>query len=505
VNKVVALAIVVLAVPLIVHAYGRNQSPGTIATASSGESLDPIVGREDAAMTAAPFVPPPITRDHATRVVLNIEVKEHSKTLTDDVTYTYWTFGDTAPANFIRIRQGDLVETHFSNHPDNAIAHNIDFHALAGPGGGGEASFVAPGHSMTFEWRATRPGLYLYHCVAAPAGLHIANGMYGLILVEPKGGLPKVDKEFFIVQGEFYTSGSYGAPGPQVFSMEKALKEQPEYVVFNGRVGSLMGDNALKANVGERIRLYVGNAGPSLVSSFHIVGGIFDNVYSEGGTTVNQHNVQTTLVPAGGSSMVEFTPHVAGDYQLVDHSMFRAFNKGAMGSLIVTGPSVSALYSGKLSEGVYNPGTHLERLSANSTVRTQSPVQAGIVQTTNNNSLLEQGEHVYSTICATCHQVGGQGLPNIFPPLARSDFLMKDKDRAVGILLQGLQEEITVNGNKYKGVMPRLPLTNQQIAGVLTYVRTNFGNRGDAVAVTDVERLRNALQTKSDDVVASAR
>jgi nitrite reductase (NO-forming) len=287
----------------------RHETRGIVAMP---ESIDPIQGQELAEMATAPNVPPPITRTYSTRVILNLEIKEHVQSLADGVTYTYWTFGDETPGKFLRVREGDLVETHLSNHPDNTLAHNIDFHGATGPGGGGEASFVAPGHTTTFTWRAMRPGLFLYHCVAAPAGLHIANGMYGLILVEPKGGLPPVDKEFYIAQGEFYTAGKYGAQGPQAFSLEKALREQPEYVVFNGRVGALMGDNALKAKVGESVRIYLGNAGPALVSSFHIVGEIFDNVYGEGGILPNQHNVQTTVIPVGGSAMVEFTASIPG-------------------------------------------------------------------------------------------------------------------------------------------------------------------------------------------------
>src|SRR5262245_8113090 len=270
-------------------------------TSAPREPLDPPQGVERAQLASAPDVPPPIARTYSTRVILDVEIKEHVKELADGVPYTYWTFGDETPGKFIRVREGDLVEVRLRNHPDNTAAHNIDFHGAKGPGGGGEASFIAPGHSATFTWRAMRPGLYLYHCVAAPAGLHIANGMYGLILVDPRGGLPKVDREYFIVQGEFYTTGKFGEAGLQAFSMPKALEEKPEYVVFNGSVGSLMGSGALKAKVGERVRIYLGNAGPSLVSSFHVVGEIFDDVYGEGGTVANQHNVQTTVVPVGGS------------------------------------------------------------------------------------------------------------------------------------------------------------------------------------------------------------
>jgi nitrite reductase (NO-forming) len=362
------------------------------------DALDPPQGVEKAALATAPDVPPPIARNYATRVILDVEIKEHVKELADGVPYTYWTFGDETPGKFIRVREGDLVEVRLKNHPDNSLAHNIDFHAATGPGGGGEASFVAPGHGATFTWRAMRPGLYLYHCVAAPAGLHIANGMYGQILVEPKGGLPKVDREFQIVQGEFYTTGGFGERGPQHFSMEKAIKEDPEYVVFNGRVGSLMGDKALKARVGERIRVYLGNAGPSLVQSFHVVGEIFDDVYGEGGIVANQHNVQTTVVPVGGSAMVEFTVDVPGEYSLVDHSMFRAFNKGAMGQMRVEGKSNQMIFSGRTSESIYNPGTTLAKMADPS---------AGFVdpgRELTDDELMKLGHQVYGRVCSACHQ-----------------------------------------------------------------------------------------------------
>jgi len=481
---VLALAQTAWVVPLIFANCNRSELPSV--SAGSASLLDPIQGQEVAVLASAPLVPPPIARNYATRVILNIEVKEQVKTLADGVTYTYWTFGDEAPGKFIRVREGDLVEVHFSNHPDNSVAHNIDFHAATGPGGGGEASFVAPGHKAVFTWRAMNAGLYLYHCVAAPAGLHISNGMYGQILVEPKEGLPKVDREYQIIQGEFYTEGKFGQPGPQRFSMEKALAEKPEYVVFNGRVGALMGENAIKAKTGERVRLFLGNAGPSLTSSFHVVGEIFDNVYGEGGTVISQKNAQTTVVPVGGSSIVEFTTEVPGEYALVDHSMFRAFNKGAMGMMRVEGKDNNMVFSGKTHEEPYNPGTRLARMA---------DLPPGVSLTVNASrpaigESADEGARVYSSVCVTCHQADGRGLPNVFPPLAGSDYLMSDKDRSIRILLNGLKGPITVNGKAFNSEMPKPNLTDEQIASVLTYVRGNFENQGDAVTVADVVRVR---------------
>ncbi len=243
-----------------------------------------------------------------------------------------------------------LFETFFSvntkvcpEHSDSKVSHNIDLHAVSGPGGGAEVTNVAPGQTATFEFRALNPGLYVYHCATGPVGMHIANGMYGLILVEPQSGMAKVDKEYYIMQGDFYTKGKFEAPGLQDFDMDKAIAEHPDYVLFNGRVRSTTGKNALTANVGETVRLYVGNGGPNLISSFHVIGEIFNKVYIESGSAINK-NVQTTLIPAGGSTMIEMKMEVPGVYNLVDHAIFRAFNKGALAQIKVSGDENPAIF-----------------------------------------------------------------------------------------------------------------------------------------------------------------
>ncbi len=314
-----------------------------------------IRGEETALLTDAPVVPPPIARKHATKVIVHLEVREVMKEITDGVQYMFWTFGGSVPGKFIRIREGDMVEFHLKNHPDNKLAHNIDLHAVSGQGGGAAATFTAPGHESIFSFRAINPGLFVYHCASAPVGMHIANGMYGLILVEPLEGLPKVDKEFYVMQGEFYTSGKYGQKGLQPFSQDKAIEENADYVVFNGAVNALTGDKSLQVNVGETVRLYLGNGGPNLVSSFHVIGEIFDLVYTEGGNRPNQTNVQTTLIPAGGSSVVEFKVDVPATYILVDHSIFRTFNKEALGMLKAEGKEDKTVYSGRLEDKLYTP------------------------------------------------------------------------------------------------------------------------------------------------------
>ncbi|EPI5882026.1 copper-containing nitrite reductase [Neisseria gonorrhoeae] len=330
-------------------ASAEAASSAAQATAETPAGELPVI---DAVTTHAPEVPPAIDRDYPAKVRVKMETVEKTMKMDDGVEYRYWTFDGDVPGRMIRVREGDTVEVEFSNNPSSTVPHNVDFHAATGQGGGAAATFTAPGRTSTFSFKALQPGLYIYHCAVAPVGMHIANGMYGLILVEPKEGLPKVDKEFYIVQGDFYTKGKKGAQGLQPFDMDKAVAEQPEYVVFNGHVGSIAGDNALKAKAGETVRMYVGNGGPNLVSSFHVIGEIFDKVYVEGGKLINE-NVQSTIVPAGGSAIVEFKVDIPGNYTLVDHSIFRAFNKGALGQLKVEGAENPEIMTQKLSDTAY--------------------------------------------------------------------------------------------------------------------------------------------------------
>jgi nitrite reductase (NO-forming) len=302
-----------------------------------------LTGDITAELTDAPAVPKPLTYTSPKRVKVEIETIEKVMKISDSTEYTFWTFGGHVPGKFIRVRQGDLVDFTLKNSPDSKVSHSIDLHAVTGPGGGAEATATAPGQSTNFQFRALQPGLYVYHCATGPVGMHIANGMYGLILVEPQAGMPKVDKEYYLMQGDFYTTGKFEAPGLQGFDEQKAIAEQPDYVLFNGRVRSTTGANALPAKVGETVRLYVGNGGPNLASSFHVIGEIFDRVHPEGGKNVNEH-VQTTLIPSGGSTIVEMNMPVPGVYNIVDHSIFRAFNKGAIAQIKVTGEENPSIF-----------------------------------------------------------------------------------------------------------------------------------------------------------------
>ncbi len=437
---------------------------------------------EEAVLTDAPQVPAAIERDYPARVVVNLDTIEKVGRLADGVEYTFWTFGGAVPGKFIRVREGDTIEFHLNNHPTSRMPHNIDLHAVTGPGGGATSSFTAPGHSSQFTFKAINPGLYVYHCATAPVGMHIANGMYGLILVEPEEGMSPVDREYYVMQSEFYTSGNYGDEGLQTFDMAEALTEIPDYVVFNGSVGAMVGDNAIQAKLGETVRMYVGNGGPNLVSSFHVIGEIFDRVNVEGGTTINE-NVQTTLIPAGGSAIVEFKTEVPGTYIAVDHSIFRAFNKGALGMLKVSGEEDLAIYSGKEDDTIYLP--------EGGAVQSIADAGAGPSPASTTEERILFGQRVYEQNCMACHQSEGQGIPGAFPPLAGSDYLLSDSKRAINVLLKGLSGEITVNGVAYNGVMPAVQLGDEKIANVLTYVLNSWNNNGGEILPLDVAETRS--------------
>jgi len=466
--KIVFVAIIIV----MVSCSPEAQDPTTIAV--SGEMVAELV--------APPMVPKPVGNRPATKLKLELEIIEEEAEMTGGVSYIYWTFGGSVPGNFIRTRVGDEVEVTLKNHPDNKLPHNIDMHAVTGPGGGATSSFVAPGHTTTFSFKALNPGLYVYHCATAPVGMHIANGMYGLILVEPEGGLPPVDKEYYIMQGDFYTKGKYGEPGLQAFDMQKAIDEHPDYVVFNGKVGALTGDNAITANVGETVRLFVGNGGPNLVSSFHVIGEIFDRVHIEAGSAINE-NVQTTLVPAGGAAIVEMKLQVPGTFIIVDHSIFRAFNKGALGMLKVQGPENKTIYSGKMQEGIYQP--------EGGTIQEMPGENAKVPNATSLSQRIEYGKQIYSQTCYACHQPNGEGIASAFPPLAQSDYLNADLDRAISNVLHGKTGEITVNGKTYNSIMPAQNLSDEQIANVLTYVYNSWGNSKLEVKPEQVEKVRS--------------
>ncbi|MCK5353842.1 MAG: nitrite reductase, copper-containing [Methyloprofundus sp.] len=294
---------------------------------------------------SAADLPKPLLRKRAEKIAIKLNASEVIADIAPGISYHYWTFNNTVPGPFLRVRQGDTVELSLHNEKNSSHSHAIDLHAVTGPGGGLAVTKVDPGQTKTLLFKATMPGLYVYHCAHGNPATHIANGMYGLILVEPPQGLAKVDHEFYVMQGELYTHGRLGKKGFQAFDSQKMIDERPEYIIFNGRTGALVGDGQLNAKVGDKIRLFIGNAGVAKISSFHIIGEIFDRVYPEASLSSVIKDVQTTIVPAGGASVVEFKVDYPGNYVLVDHALARA-DRGAWGILNVTGKKDDMLYLG---------------------------------------------------------------------------------------------------------------------------------------------------------------
>jgi nitrite reductase (NO-forming) len=326
----------IVALWAIAIVVGVVAGPAGLQWLSAGDAAPRL--EVTAPLVAPPMVPPAIDRRAPALVVVNLETTEAKGTLSDGVEYTFWTFGGTVPGPLVRVREGDTVRVNLRNAAASAFPHSIDLHAVTGPGGGAAVTQIMPGEDGVFEWKALNPGLYVYHCATPHVPMHIASGMYGMILVEPEKGLPRVDREYYVMQGEFYTTGRTGMPGHQPIDLDKVRDERPEYVVFNGRTGALLDASALTAKTGETVRLLVGNGGPNLISSFHVIGEVFDRVYPEaaiGGDL--RRNVQTTLIPAGGAAIVEFKVEVPGRFLLVDHSISRAMDKGALAALVVGG------------------------------------------------------------------------------------------------------------------------------------------------------------------------
>jgi len=351
------LALAVLTVGAVNCTRASSSDEGATAPSASPPPAAVEPARQDAIDVARDpsDLPPPIGPRAPRHVVVELEAKEVVGKLADGVTFTYWTYNGKVPGPFIRVRVGDTVTIRLHNASDSKVVHSIDLHAVTGPGGGAVYTQAQPGETKEFTFKALNPGLYVYHCATPPVALHIANGMYGLILVEPEGGLPPVDREFYVMQGEVYTNADYGQKGHLEHDTSKLLAEAPDYYVFNGQVEALTELYPLRAQVGERVRIFFGVGGPNAVSSFHVIGEIFDRVYDQASLTGPAlTDVQTTLVPAGGAAVVEFRLEAPGRYILVDHSLSRLMRNLA-GYLEVTGPENPEVIRG---QGTPNTSGH---------------------------------------------------------------------------------------------------------------------------------------------------
>jgi len=321
---------------------GENQ----IDPVGNVETIGPALAVDTENIAKNPLeIPEPIDRNESEVVHIYMEAVELTAEIEDGTTFTYWTYNGTVPGPMFRARVGDTVVVHFSNRADSMMHHNVDFHAVTAQGGGAAATETAPGTTSTFSFKALHSGLYVYHCATPSVPTHISKGMYGMILIEPEVPLPSVDKELYIMQGDIYTKWKPGTAGHQEFDDDALFDENPTYVVFNGKFATFTGDNMIQAEVGETVRIYFGVGGPNTISSFHLIGEIFDKVYNMGGLeNPPLESVQTVLVAPGGSTVVDVTFDVPANYILVDHALTRTFQKGSVGIIAVTGAENAEIY-----------------------------------------------------------------------------------------------------------------------------------------------------------------
>jgi nitrite reductase (NO-forming) len=328
-----------------------SQEPGT-STEIMQQETNPLKGPDEGAVVPAVDIvrdpadlPTPLAKREPQTVKVFLVAQELEGKL-DPVlgaTYEYWTFNGKVPGPMIRVRQGDTVELTLKNE-GRLVSHSIDLHAALGPGGGMDLTEAKQGETKTFTFKAIVPGVFIYHCGTNLAAQHISNGMYGLIVVEPPEGLPRVDHEFYVMQGEIYTVEDLGGQGHQKMSLSKLMDERPEYFVFNGAVGALTTQHPMHAKVGETLRIFFGVGGPNLISSPHVIGQVLERVYNEGSfTSPPLTSVQTTVVPPGGATILEISPQVPGSYKLVDHALVRVA-RSLVGTIEVTGSTNQELF-----------------------------------------------------------------------------------------------------------------------------------------------------------------
>ncbi len=321
----------------------------TVKSVAAPGSLNPALAVDIDRIAADPTdIPGPITRTTPDTVVVELETRELVAEIEPGVTFTYMTFNSQIPGPLIRTRVGDTVDLTITNHPENTMPHNIDLHAVRGPGGGAEDTLVMPGETKRITFKVTYPGLFVYHCAVPNLDYHISAGMFGAILVEPEEGLPAVDHEFYLGQHELYTNGKTGEEGHHDFDFEAMAREDPTYVLINGEKYAIgpQGYNDMQMNTGETARVYFAVGGPNLFSSFHPIGSVWDEVYPQGAILSDPHRyVQTTPVLPGSAVIATLSSPVPLPIKLVDHALSRVARKGCLAVIDVQGEPDPEVYN----------------------------------------------------------------------------------------------------------------------------------------------------------------
>lgn len=444
----------------------KAPTPAAAAAAVSPLQLaskEPVAKAYDATL-------PPLTPGKEVEVV--IDITDQDVEIASGVKYKAWPFGGTVPGPIVHVKQGQMVKVVLRNKA--AMHHSIDFHSALTPPNTSFAD-IMPGEQIEFTFEAKVPGTFVYHCGTPPILLHMANGMYGAIVVDPADDpRPKPDKEYVLVQSEWYTQQISGnLMGPDFGKMQKM---QPDIVAFNG-VAFQYQHHPLTARPNERVRLHVVNAGPSLWSAFHIVGAIFDKVYPDANPRNALSGVSTYSVAPGAGIVFDAVIPDAGHYVFVDHA-FAHLDKGAAGVLDIREPGQEL---GK---------PNISKIEGH--VAGSAPAHVPAADTGPYKFDAARAAQLYTNVCAACHQANGTGLPGAFPPLVKNPaVLAADPTEHIRAILHGVSGKV-IDGVSYPSPMPPFAaqLRDADVADIVNHERSSWGNQAKQVTAEQVKALR---------------
>ncbi|MEY2151234.1 multicopper oxidase domain-containing protein [Rhodanobacter sp. 115] len=468
------LGILVLLVFLIggLHSTLNVRSPSPTAAAAAVSPLSlasstPIAAPHDARL------PPLIGTGDS--VDVHLVVTNDSVAIADGVDYQAWTYGGTVPGPIIHVRQGQTVNVTLTNH--GTMEHSIDFHAAQTEPNLNYVD-IQPGKSLKFSFVASVPGAFIYHCETQPILLHVANGMYGVLVVDPKTPLPPAAESYVIEQSEWYTQQvADHLMGP---NYEKMLAERPDEVVFNG-VAFQYREHPLVVTAGKRVRIYFVDAGPNLWTSFHVIGSIFDKVYPDGDPAHTLSDVSTYTVGPGAGAIFDLVIPKPGKYAFVDHDMAHLM-KGAVGVFDVRAGGISPALETTAPAPAQAPAAPAPDMAAASAALGPYHFDPA------------QGAKLYAANCAACHQPTGQGIAGAFPPLKGNPAVLDaDPTTQIDTVLNGLHGQ-NVGGTVYATPMPPFKgvLNDAQIADIINHERTSWDNQGKQIVASDVKIRRAA-------------
>jgi len=308
------------------------------------QGVEQVAERSTDQVAADPTeVPEPIDRDEPEHHEVELTVEEVTAEIEEGKTFNFLTYDGQIPGPMVRVREGDTVSFTMENPPENEMAHNVDFHAVYGTGGGSVATTAAPGESGDVGFTAEYPGAFIYHCAVPRVDYHISAGMFGMIVVEPKDGLAPVDRELYFGQHEVYTDG---ADGHQTFDPEAMKREDPNYVVLNGEAYAFSADKRgpIEVDRGDTVRVFFVDGGPNLTSSFHPIGNVWARAHRDGSLAAAEENVQTMTVPPGSCMVGTMETPVPERIHLVDHALSRVRHKGLLADVDVVGEEQPAVF-----------------------------------------------------------------------------------------------------------------------------------------------------------------